>query len=407
VSLLDLQQGEARPGFWTVYRLSDLHLCFRCAHGASITFILAGVGMSKSCVMLICMLSVGFAGAAKATPPDSPDIVIVDGLPCNRLCRSYMAWSRELSSRHAQAQLAPKVVAPSVTEPGEAKSHHASGSRPLMPHPFVASRAKIAGPRPAATAAADSTATRAEIADSHPKAVAGSDAKAIEQKPRAETTGSQPAADASTDAAAAGAPPRVDGAAGTDPKAQERPPAKITDMQPAAKVTDNSTPAGTADSHAAAGDDAKAIREQVAAAASAAEQATTAAALPIADAKKTADADTAASTLSGNTDFLVAILIARPDIQSVAGLAGKSIAIDARHSVSNGNVKTAIADAGAAQVQLSEGQVKAVDRLIDGEVPAAVVALVSPKAAEGFPETAGFKTFRMLLWPRSSQLEKP
>jgi hypothetical protein len=366
--------------------------------------------MSKICVMLICVVSAGFAGAAKATPPDSPDIVIVDGLPCNRLCRSYLAWSRELSSRHAQAQLAPKVVAPGVTESGEDKSRpeaHASGSRPLMPHPNVVPRAKIAGPRPAATAAADSTPTRAEIADWHRKAVAGSDTKAIEQKPRAETTGSQPAADASTDSTAAGAPPKVDGAAGTDPKAQEKPPAKITDMQPAAKVTGNSTPASTADSHAAAGDDAKAIREQVAAATSAAEQVTTAAALPIADAKKAGDVDTAASASSGNTDFLVAILIARPDIQSVTGLAGKSIAIDARHSASNGNVRTAIVDAGAAQVQLSEGQAKAVDRLIDGEVPAAVVALVSPKAAEGFPETAGFKTFRMLLWPRSSQLEKP
>ena len=370
--------------------------------------------MSKSCVMLICVLSVGFAGASKATPPDSPDIVIVDGLPCNRLCRSYLAWSRELSSRHAQAQLAPKVVAPGVTEPGEAKSHHeahASGSRPLMLHPNVVPGAKIAGSRPAA----NSTLTRTEIADSHPKAVAGSDTKTIEQKPQAETTGLQPAAGAGADSTAAAAdiaraPRKVDGAAGTDPKAaQEKPPAKITDMQPATKVTDNSnsTPASTADPRATAGYDAKAIRERVTAATSAAEQATTAAALPIADAKKTADGDPAASTLSGNTGFLAAILMARPEIQSVAGLAGKSIAIDAGHSASNGNVKTAIVDAGAAQVQLSEGQAKAVDRLIDGEVPAAVVALMSPKAAEGFPETAGFKTFRILLWPRSSQLEKP
>jgi hypothetical protein len=371
--------------------------------------------MSKSCVMLICVLSVGLAGASKATPPHSPDIVIVDGLPCNRLCLSYLTWSRELSSRLAPAQFAPKVVAPGVTERGEAKSHpeaHASGSRPLILHPNVVPRAKIAGAQPAAKAAADPNLTRAEIADPHRKAVAGSDTKAIEEQPQAKTTGLRPAAGASPDSKAAaaniaGAPAKVDGAAGTDAKAvQEKPPAKIADVPPAAKATgdSNTTPASTADSQAAAGSDAKTVREQVAAATSAAEQVTTVAALPIADAKNTADADRAASTRLGNTDFMVAILIARPEIQSVSGLAGKSIAIDAGRS---GNIKTAIGDAGAADVQLSEGQAKAVDRLIDGEVPAAVVALVSPKAAEGFPEIAGFKVLRILLWPRSLQLEKP
>src|SRR3981081_1273880 len=250
-------------------------------------------------------------------------------------------------------------------------------------------RAKIEGSAPAAKAAADPT--RAEIADSHAKAVAGSDTKAIEEKPQAKTTGLQPAAGVSPDSKAAtaniaGGSPKVDGAAGTDPKAAKRKsPAKIRDLQPAAKVTDysNTTPASTADSHATAGSDAKPVLEQVVAAASAAEQATTAATLPIADANKTADVDPAASTPSSNTDLLVAILIARPEIQSVSDLAGKSIAIDAGHSASSGNVKTAIVDAGAAEVRLSDGQAKAVDRLIDGKVPAAVVALVSPKAAEG------------------------
>jgi hypothetical protein len=374
--------------------------------------------MSKRCVMLICVLSVGLAGASKATPPHSPDVVIVDGLPCNRLCLSYLAWSRELSSRPAPAQLAPKVVAPGVTERGEAKSRpeaHAGGSRPMMLHPNVVPRAKIAGSQPAAKLAADSNLTRTGIADSHPKAVAGSDTKTIEEKPQAKITGLQPAAGASTDSTAAaaniaGAPAKVDGAAGTDAKAaQEKPPAKIADVQPAAKAAGDSTTtlASTAASHAAAGSDAETLREQVAAATSAAEQVTTAAALPIADARKIADADRAASTLSSNADFMVAILIARPEIQSVSGLAGKSIAIDAGRSASNGNLKTGIGDAGAADVQLSEGQAKAVDRLIDGEVPAAVVVLVSPKAAEGFPEIAGFKVLRILLWPRSLQLEKP
>jgi len=42
---------------------------------------------------------------------------------------------------------------------------------------------------------------------------------------------------------------------------------------------------------------------------------------------------------------------------------------------------------------------KAVDRLIRGEVPAAVLALVSPEAAEWFPEIPGYKVFRIPLSP--------
>jgi hypothetical protein len=49
---------------------------------------------------------------------------------------------------------------------------------------------------------------------------------------------------------------------------------------------------------------------------------------------------------------------------------------------------------------LSEGQPMAIDRLIGGEVPAAVLTLASPEAAEGFPEIAGFKIFRIRLSPR-------
>jgi TRAP-type uncharacterized transport system substrate-binding protein len=89
--------------------------------------------------------------------------------------------------------------------------------------------------------------------------------------------------------------------------------------------------------------------------------------------------------------------VARPEIKTVSDLTNKIIAIDDRHSASSGNVRTAIVAAGALEVQLSEGQTKAIERLISGEVPAAVLALVSPAAAEGFPEIAGFKIFRIPL----------
>jgi hypothetical protein len=365
--------------------------------------------MSKSCVMLICVLSVGFAGASKATPPDPSDVVIVDGLPCNRLCRSYLAWSRELSSRPQSEQLAPKVIAPGATGSGEEKSNpeaYAGGSRPLLLHPSVVRRAKTAGLRPAAKA--DSNLARGRTADSHPKAVAGSETKPTPEKPDVPPAASASTAAKATPANVAGTLPKVDAATGTDPKTtRQMPPAKPEELPAAAKVTADSKimPASTADAHARAGSDVKTIPQQAAAA----EPVSTVAALSIADAKKIADADTAASTPSSTTGVLVAILIARPEIKSVSDLSGKSIAIDAGHSASNGNVKTAIVAAGAADVQLSEGQAKAVDRLIGGEVPAALVALVSPKAAQGFSDIADFKTFRILFWPGSSkaQLEKP
>jgi hypothetical protein len=113
------------------------------------------------------------------------------------------------------------------------------------------------------------------------------------------------------------------------------------------------------------------------------------------------DAEKTAPASLNNTDLLVALLIARPEIKSVSDLANKNIAVDARQSASNSSVRTAIAAAGATEVQLSEGQTKAIDRLISGEVPAAVLALVSPEGAERFPEIAGFTIFRIPLSPRA------
>jgi hypothetical protein len=65
------------------------------------------------------------------------------------------------------------------------------------------------------------------------------------------------------------------------------------------------------------------------------------------------------------------------------------------------SVRTAIAAAGAAEVQVSKGQTTAINRVASGEVPAAVLALVSAEAAEAFPEIAGFRIFRVPLSPRA------
>jgi hypothetical protein len=98
----------------------------------------------------------------------------------------------------------------------------------------------------------------------------------------------------------------------------------------------------------------------------------------------------------------VAILVAGPDVKSLSELSGKSIAIDERYSEQIKSVRTAMAAAGAPEVQLSKGQTTAINRLVNNEVPAAIVALVSASAADSFPELVRYKTFRIPLSPRSS-----
>jgi hypothetical protein len=110
-----------------------------------------------------------------------------------------------------------------------------------------------------------------------------------------------------------------------------------------------------------------------------------------------------APTLDASLDALVAVLVTGPDVKSVTDLAGKTIAIDDRYSDASMNrVRTAMAAAGATEVQLSKGQSTAISRLVGKEVPPAVVGLVSARAADTFPELARFRTFRVPLSPRSA-----
>jgi hypothetical protein len=121
------------------------------------------------------------------------------------------------------------------------------------------------------------------------------------------------------------------------------------------------------------------------------------------------DAEKTAPGSPNDADRLVAILLARPEIKSVSDLAGKSIAIDNRQSSLSASVRTAIVAAGAAGVQLSEGQTTAINRVASGEVPAAVLTLESPEAAETFPEIEGYRIFRIPLSARSlkARLDRP
>jgi hypothetical protein len=101
---------------------------------------------------------------------------------------------------------------------------------------------------------------------------------------------------------------------------------------------------------------------------------------------------------------LVAIVMARPEIKSVADLAGKSVAMDERYSAFGLDVWVTFVAAGTHSVEVSLGRTAAIDRLSNGEVTAAVLALVSPDAADGFPEIPGFNIFCVPL--PSSKVER-
>jgi hypothetical protein len=207
----------------------------------------------------------------------------------------------------------------------------------------------------------------------------------------------------------------------TVPAASRVPPPVSSQARPeparSAAADVNASPANAAQPHPSAGAanaDTRMIEAQAAAARVLAERTTAASAAPAPDTKASSkdssdhsqtvargDSERTASAPADDTDRLVAVLMVRPDIKSVSDLAGKTIAIDDRYAASNGSVRTAIVAAGAGEAQLSEGQTTAINRLVDGEVPAAVLALVSPEAAERFPAIAGFKTFQIPLSPRS------
>jgi hypothetical protein len=96
-------------------------------------------------------------------------------------------------------------------------------------------------------------------------------------------------------------------------------------------------------------------------------------------------------------DSRIALVMARPEIKSIADLTGQIVALDERQVASRNKVWIAMVAAGAARVLLSENESKPIDRLIKGEVPAAVLTLVSAEAASSFPDVAGYRIFRIPL----------
>ena len=118
------------------------------------------------------------------------------------------------------------------------------------------------------------------------------------------------------------------------------------------------------------------------------------------DDNHTGKTDDATPSLSRNVGGLVAILISRPEMKSAADLAGLNVAIDRTESEVQEDIRSALTAAGANGVQLSVSDARPIDRMIGSDVEAAVVKLVSPEAAEAFPDIKGFKVLRVPVMPR-------
>jgi hypothetical protein len=385
--------------------------------------------MSKKRILLTLILSLGSTGALQANPLDSPGTVYIDGQPCNSACQSYMAWSAQaLSARHRE-QREPVAVVPAEAETASVKrAIPARVTRQVAPASRAVPRSSMAAAKTKPTSAKRATAPSLAAAGKNAppttppvardKAVAGG--QTLERKPEiaekpapsqaAATAPSQPTEAPKSDAKSE-AKPEAKFEAKPEAKSEIKPEAKSDVILPppatlelAAAPAASTTAAAPAAAEGAPASATRTLQQQVVEATGLADLVTAigtgreaASNLDNPEIEPLRDPAKTVSASPEDPDNLVALVLARPEIGSLSDLNNKNIAIEERQSASSGRVSAAFMAAGAAEVQFSEGQRGAIDRLISGEVPAAVLTLASREAAEGFPDIQGFKTFRVPL----------
>ena len=329
--------------------------------------------MSRKWTLLTLILFLGSGATLQAEPLDSPGVVYIDGQPCNRACQSYMDWSyRALSARrHEEREISVAVPVEAEIERVEPAArprlakHAAPVARTASHTGKAASNGKapnskkiaVAKPAPAAPAK-DMPAVTAAIT---PERVAGETVGAVEKpEPKVESSDRPAPAPEAAIAASQPAEAPVSKAPTSEAKSVTKPEVVLP---PPATLDIAAAPAAPASGTAS--DKAREIVK-------------------------------AASASPDDPDNLVALVLVRPEINSLSDLNNKNIAITEKQSASSGRVSAALMAAGAAEVQFSEVKSSAIDRLISGEVPAAVV-LASREVANLFPEIEGFRTFRVPL----------
>jgi hypothetical protein len=164
-----------------------------------------------------------------------------------------------------------------------------------------------------------------------------------------------------------------------------RPDAKVADAKP----TDAPSEPLTTGSIARAA--SPAIEKQIEAATALAQK------LTLADHSGDQLTDKTVDDATGKTAPMIALVLARKELKSMSDLAGKVVAVDERHGASDRGVRPALIAAGASDIQIREAGDEAVAQLVEGQVPAVVLALASQDAADAFPAITGFKLFQLPL----------
>jgi hypothetical protein len=373
--------------------------------------------MSRKWTLLTLMLSLCSGGTLQANPLDSPGVVYIDGLPCNRACQSYMAWSDQaLSVRHREER-ETSVVAPAEAEIDRVE--HAARprvARQPAPVPRPAPRAGIAATNTKASNTRKAAApNRAPQTTS--KEVPVATATAAQEKAADKTVAGGEVPERKLQSSDRPEPAQAASIAASQPaealKSEVKPEVKSeVALPPPATLEIAATPATSeiaalpAAAAAAPALAPRTIQQQVVEATGMADRVTAITVRrepagtsenPEIEPTEANDAGKTASGSTGNSDNLVALVLARPEINSLSDLNNKNIAIEEKQSAASGSVSAALMAAGAAEVQFSEVKAGAIDRLISGEVPAAVLTLASREAAEWFPDIEGFRTFRVPL----------
>lgn len=318
--------------------------------------------MSRHWTLLPLILLIGSTGALQAQPLDSPDVVYIDGQPCSRACQAYMNWTnRALSARrHEQREIVVVPVEPAFEQVQPV-------ARPRAP--------KHAAPVARTTPHAGKTASNGTAPG----------AKALNGKKIAAPNAAPPVASQAM-------PPAV--TAATPAKPAESQPAAVPAVKELAAKPPASEVSTEAKAEVAVEKKLDVVLTPPATLEVAAAPAAPAAAMAPGKAREIAT--TAFSASLDDPDNLVALVLAGPEINSLSDLNNRNIAITEKQSASSGRVSAALMAAGAAEVRFSEVTSSAIDRLINGEVPAAVV-LAPRDVANLFPEVEGFRTFRVPL----------
>ena len=397
--------------------------------------------MSRKWTLPTLMLFLCSSGALQADPLDSPGVVYIDGLPCNRACQSYMAWSDQaLSARRHEERETSIVVVPAEPEIGgvEHANRQRVARRPApVPRPapragVAASNAKASNAKASNTKARTPARLRLPIPpiqqpgrkfrrprrqrlQKRPWKRPSQEAQEPERKLNSSDR-PEPAQAASIAALQPVEAPKSEVKSEevkSEVKAEVKPevkpevalppPATLEIAAPPAKSEVAALPATAAAAPPLA---PRTIQQQVVEATGIADRVTaiTLARQPAGtsdnqgmEAGEAGDTGKSAFASPDKSDNLVALVLARPEINSLSDLNNKNIAIEEKQSAASGSVSAALMAAGAAEVQFSEVKAGAIEQLIKGEVPAAVLTLVSREAAEWFPDIEGFRTFRVPL----------